>query len=287
MAHALSPDEVKQYRREGCLVVESVLLSEDLRRLDDAVREVTEAALGSAEQAELIELEPGGSDHSPRLRRILNPYYRHDAFRGVAHDPRIVDRVESLIGSDLDLQHSKLNMKPAQVGSPVGWHQDLGYYPHTNDDVLAVLIYLDDASEANGCLQVLPRTHHKYFEHTHPNGEFAGRIVEPVDAEPCTLPAPAGSAIFLHGLTPHSSLPNRSTVDRRTLIFAYRAGDAYPLYYGRVTAEDEAICRRVRGRRARHARFAGPAPIVPEIDGTSSLYDIQAASAPTGATTRL
>ena len=91
---------------------------------------------------------------------------------------------------------------------------------------------------------------------------------------PC--PPPAGSAIFLHGLTPHSSLPNRSGADRRTLIYAYRAGDAYPLYYGQVTAEDEAVHRPVRGGRARHARFGGPAPIVPEIDGTSSLYEIQA-----------
>ena len=278
MEWGLGPDEVEQYRREGCLVVESVLGDEDLRRLDEAVREVTEAAIGSDNQAELIELEPEGNGSTHRVRRILNPYYRHGAFRDVAHDARVVDRVESLIGGDLDLQHSKLNMKPAQVGSPVEWHQDLAYYPHTNDDVLAVLIYIDDASESNGCVQVLPRTHHRYFQHTHPGGEFAGRIVEPVDVEACTLPGPAGSAIFLHGLTPHSSLPNRSTTDRRTLIFAYRAGDAYPLHYGLVTAQDEAICSPVRGRRARHARFAGPAPIVPEIDGTSSLYDIQAGS---------
>ena len=114
------------------------------------------------------------------------------------------------------------------------------------------------------------------LDHHHPDGAFAGRITEAVESEPRTLPAPAGSAIFLHGLTPHSSLPNRSGADRRTLILAYRAGDAYPLYYGLVTAEDEAVRRPVRGRRARHARFGGPAPIVPEIDGTSSLYEIQA-----------
>ena len=276
MGRALGLDEVEQYRREGCLLVESVLDTEDLRQLHEAIREVTEAAIGSQNQAEFIELEPDGSGNTRRVRRILNPYYRHAVFRAIAHDARIVDRVESLIGPDLDLQHSKLNMKPAQVGSPVEWHQDLAYYPHTNDSVLAVLIYIDNASESNGCVQVLPRMHHRYFQHTHSTGEFAGRIVEPVDAKARTLPAPAGSAIFLHGLTPHSSLPNCSTTDRRTLIFAYRAGDAYPLFYGLVTAQDEATRSPVRGRRARHARFGGPPPIVPEIDGTSSLYDIQA-----------
>lgn len=289
MTWSLASDETARYERDGCLVVEGALDADDLARLDGAVREVTEAALGGEDQARVIEMEPGGNgpgaegngaegDGRPRLRRIIDPYERHEAFRAVAHDPRIVDRVESLLGPDLDLQHSKLNMKPARVGSPVHWHQDLAYYPHTNEGVLAVLVYIDDATEANGCLQVLPGLNRRYLDHHHPDGAFAGRITEAVEPEPQprTLPAPAGSAIFLHGLTPHSSLPNQSGADRRTLILAYRAGDAYPLYYGLVTAEDEAVRRPVRGRRARHARFGGPAPIVPEIDGTSSLYEIQA-----------
>ena len=108
----------------------------------------------------MIELEPGAEGNGlPRLRRIIDPYERHEAFRAVAHDSRIVDRVESLLGPDLDLQHSKLNMKPARVGSPVHWHQDLAYYPHTNEGVMAVLVYIDAAAEANGCLQVLPGRH--------------------------------------------------------------------------------------------------------------------------------
>ena len=130
MGWPLTNDEAARYERDGCLVVEAALGAEDLARLDEAVREVTEAALGHEDQARMIELEPGAEGNGqPRLRRIIDPYERHEAFRAVAHDPRIVDRVESLLGPDLDLQHSKLNMKPARVGSPVHWHQDLAYYP--------------------------------------------------------------------------------------------------------------------------------------------------------------
>ena len=276
MTWSLAGEDVAGFRRDGYLLLERVLDTNDLRLLDIAVSEVIETALSSERPTDLIEFEPSTKSGTRRVRRILNPYERHEAFRATAHDPRIVDRVESLFGSDLDLQHSKLNMKPAQIGSPVKWHQDLAYYPHTNDNVLAVLIYIDDANKANGCVQVLPRLHHSYLNHIRPTGDFAGRIVERISAEPRQLAAPAGSMIFLHGLTPHSSLPNLSSRDRRTLIFAYRAGDAYPLFYGAVTAEDEAIRRPIRGRRALHARFGGPPPIVPEINGTSSLYDIQA-----------
>ena len=272
-------EEVEFYRREGWLLVEDVLSRRDLSELDGAIQTVADAALVDNNEAAYVEFEQEDTSSHPALRRVLDPYARHEAFRAIAHDARIVDRVESLLGSDLDLHHSKLNFKPARVGSPVEWHQDLGYYPHTNDGVLAVLIYLDEATENNGCLQVMQRQHNSYLDHAAPGAAFAGRIMDESlkDMEPLPLPARAGSAIFLHGLTPHASLPNESSSDRRTLIFAYRAGDAYPLYYGAVTVEDEAVPRPVRGRRGHHARFGGPPPIVPRIDATSSLYEIQAA----------
>ncbi len=69
-----------------------------------------------------LELEPEPVDGQRVPRRIFNPYDQHQAFRDLAEDPRLLDRVESLIGPDFNLQHSKLNMKPAKVGSVVDWH---------------------------------------------------------------------------------------------------------------------------------------------------------------------
>jgi ectoine hydroxylase-related dioxygenase (phytanoyl-CoA dioxygenase family) len=278
LSWTLTKDQIAHYRAEGYVLADSVLAADDLTKIDCAIEEVVDAALGRDDHAELLELEPPSGPGKLAVRRICDPYDRHANFRAIAGDSRILDRVESLLGPDFILQHSKLNMKPAGVGSPAKWHQDLAYYPHTNDDVLAVLIYLDDADEENGCLQVMAGAHDKYLNHLSPDGTFAGRLREPgdVDGTIQSLSAPAGSAIFLHGLLPHSSLPNRSVRSRRTLIFAYRAADAFPLYYGQVTAIDEAGCRPMRGRPARHARFGGPPPIVPSIDGSRSLYDLQA-----------
>lgn len=277
MPHQLDENQKAHYQREGSLVVDHVLGADDLVVLNEVIDEVVTTAIETGEADRQLEVEPADTGPNPALRRIIRPYDLHPGFRSIAHDPRIVDRVESLIGPDLELQHSKLNWKPAQVGSAVAWHQDLSYYPHSNDSVLAVLIYLDSATEANGCLQVLPRQHGEYLDHRTPIGRFAGRLPEDVidGHEPELLTAPAGSAIFLHGLTPHASPPNHSSADRRTLIFAYRAGDAYPLFYGSRTVHDEQGCRSIRGHRSPKARFAGPAPIVPRIDNSDSLYDIQ------------
>ena len=62
---------------------------------------------------------------------------------------------------------------------------------------------------------------------------------------------------------------------RRTLIFEYRAADAFPIYYGEMTNIAEAKYRLVRGKPARFARLEGPAPLIPNVGRFQSLYELQ------------
>ena len=275
----LSDQQVEQYKTEGYVVVPSVFGPDVIARIDATIRQLTDRALSGDDMSKILELEPEPVNGQRVPRRIYNPYDQHEAFRALATDARIVDGIESLIGPNINVQHSKLNMKPASVGSRVEWHQDLAYFPHTNDDLVTVLIYLDDATEENGCLQVLPRHHHHYFDHHAPDGTFAGMITEDLGNDrfgrPVSLPAPAGSVIFMHCILPHSSLPNRSAHARRTLIFEYRAADSFPIYYGDQTAIAESKLRLVRGKPAQFARCSGPPPLIPRINTYQSLYQLQ------------
>jgi ectoine hydroxylase-related dioxygenase (phytanoyl-CoA dioxygenase family) len=274
---SLSDEEIDQYRNEGFVVVERLFDAADLARVDATIRQMTEQALAGGDFSKVLELEPQPVDGKRVPRRIFNPYDQHETFRALAQDPRLLDKIESLIGGDFNLQHSKLNMKPVKVGSPVEWHQDMAYFPHTNDDLVTTLVYLDDATEENGCLQVLPRHHTHYFNHAGPDGRFAGMITENLAdfGKPRSLPAPAGSVIFMHCITPHASLPNLSSHPRRTLIYEYRANDAFPIYYGEMTNLAEAKFRMIRGRLARFARFGGPRPLIPNVGKYTSLYELQ------------
>jgi len=275
--YSLTDEQIEQYRNDGFIVVERLFDADDLARVDATIRQMTDQALFGGDYSKILELEPEPVDGKRVARRIFNPYDQHETFRGLAQDPRLLDKIESLIGGNFNLQHSKLNMKPAKVGSAVEWHQDMAYFPHTNDDLVTTLVYLDDATEENGCLQVLPRHHTHYFEHAGPDGRFAGMITEDLSTfgKPRSLPAPAGSAIFMHCITPHSSLPNRSSRARRTLIYEYRANDAFPIYYGEMTNIAEAKFRLIRGKPARFARFGGPHPMIPNVGKYTSLYELQ------------
>ena len=276
----LTDKQLEQYRRDGYLVASKFFGSEILTHIDHRIRQITDDALASDDYSSILEVEPDTVAGQVVPRRIHWPYDLHDDFKNLATDRRLLACVESLIGANFNLQHSKLNMKPPGVGSVVEWHQDLAYFPHTNDDLVTVLVYLDDATEANGCLRVLPRNHTHFFDHATPDGRFAGMITEDLESgqfgKPVSLEAPAGSVIFMHCITPHSSHPNRSDKPRRTLIYEYRASDALPIYYGEMAQIAETKNRPIRGKRARFARFGGPAPYIPNVVSRyGSLYQLQ------------
>lgn len=272
--------QIEQYRVEGYLVVERLFDPDQIAVVQEAIDAFTRKAFETGDWEKVMELEPQCDPSHPVARRIYNPFHQDPVFRNLATDRRVLERITDLIGPDLALHHSKLNMKPPRVGSVVEWHQDLAYFPHTNDDLVTTLIYLDDATEENGCLQVMPRHHSHYFDHRLPDGTFAGMITEAVSdgryGPPKALPAPAGSAIFMHCVLPHSSLPNRSEKARRTLIYEYRAADAVPLHVGPYTEHLEEFSCHLQGNEARFARFGGPAPSLPVMSGPrKSLYKLQ------------
>src|SRR5439155_1087379 len=71
----------------------------------------------------------------------------------------------------------KLNMKSAGYGAPVEWHQDWAFYPHTNDDLAAVGIMLDDCEMDNGPMLVVPGSHNgPVYDHHGPDGRFCGAM---------------------------------------------------------------------------------------------------------------
>ena len=276
---SLTEDQIAQYRRDGYLVLPKFFRTDVLRTIYQRIQQITDDALASDDYSSILEVEPESLPDEIVARRIYNPYDLHEDFRKMANDEKLVDCVEALIGPNINLQHSKLNMKPPNVGSVVEWHQDLAYFPHTNDDLITLLVYLDDATEENGCLRVLPRHHTHFFDHATPDGQFAGMITEDMESgqfgQPVALEAPAGSVIFMHCITPHQSNTNRSKKPRRTLIFEYRATDSYAIYCGDMANIAQVSDRPIRGTTGQYARFAGPPPYIPKVGKFTSLYQLQ------------
>ncbi len=229
----LSASDVASYRANGYLVVPDVLdaptlaaVSREMARILDGAREVTA-------HTDVYDLEPGHRHDDPRVRRVKTPHRFFPLFQELVRHPRLVAILRDLLGDAIRLHGSKINLKSPRYGSPVEWHQDWAFYPHTNDDLLAVGVMLDDCTSDNGPLLVVPGSHRgPVFDH-HADGYFCGAIdpaaIRDLIARAVPLTGRAGSMSFHHVRLVHGSAQNVSSLPRTLLLYEYSAADAWPL----------------------------------------------------------
>ncbi|WP_165822465.1 phytanoyl-CoA dioxygenase family protein [Paenibacillus montanisoli] len=149
-------------------------------------------------------------------------------FKEAAAHPLLVKALEEIIGDHVIFLSDKVVFKNATTdfGSP--WHQDYPYWYGSHK--YSVWIALDDATIENGCLRIVPGSHHSNMEHADFTGReegFSNRLKDE-DIKPETivdLTASRGDAIIFHDLLFHASYPNRSGKDRWALISTYKDGN--------------------------------------------------------------
>jgi ectoine hydroxylase-related dioxygenase (phytanoyl-CoA dioxygenase family) len=224
--------DVAFYRKHGYVVVPDVLDRSTLERARVQMAAILDAARGVTDHTDVYDLEPGHRPDDPRVRRIKTPHRLH-VFDRLFRDPRVVTVVQQLLGPGVRLHGSKINIKAPRYGSPVEWHQDWAFYPHTNDDVLAVGVMLDDCTLDNGPLLVVPGSHTGPIYDHHAGGYFCGAIdphtIEAEIRRAVPLVSSAGSMSLHHVRLLHGSAQNVSDLPRAFLLYEYAAADAWPL----------------------------------------------------------
>jgi phytanoyl-CoA hydroxylase len=279
----LTSAQVEQYRELGYLVVPGVLDRDLLAEVRRAVDAIVADAAKVTEHTEVYDLEDSHSRQAPRVRRIKTPHKHFPFFADLTRSARITAILAQLLGPDIRLHGSKLNMKSAGYGAPVEWHQDWAFYPHTNDDVLATGIYLDDCELENGPMCVVPGTHKGPVYDHHADGYFCGAMDPELEdvgyAKAVPLTGTAGSMTIHHARLVHGSALNTSAKPRRLLLHEYAAADAWPLMGVANFAEFNG--RMVLGRPTIEPRLA-PAPVrmpLPPAPFQGSIYENQKAAA--------
>ena len=229
----LSREQVEFYREHGYLLVENAIDAPLLERLRRATYETIDRSRAVSASDAIYDLDEGHSAAWPRLTRIKAPHQNVSGFDEVLLAPKVRAVLQTLLGQVVRLQTSKLNTKAPGGGAAVEWHQDWAFYPHTNDDLLAVGLMLEDVDDANGPLMVIPGTHKGPVLSHFANGVFAGAI-DPADPlferdRIVTLTGRAGSMTVHHVRLLHGSAPNNSDRVRLICFYECAAADAWPL----------------------------------------------------------
>lgn len=225
--HLFTPAELSRYQTEGYLFVPGLFDAEEMRIL---------LKYAKSDQA-LIEGASGRKDATGQITKLTLWNEAGDDLYGMfSRSPRIVDRMEQLLGGEVYHYHTKMMLKEPRVGGAWEWHQDYGYWYHNGclfPYLASCLIAVDRATKQNGCLQVLVGSHlmgrvehGKTGDQTGADMEIVGAALDRmklvyVEAEP-------GDAIFFHCNLLHRSDQNRSDDPRWSLICCYNAARNNP-----------------------------------------------------------
>ena len=230
---ALSKDEINFYNDQGYLLVEDVISENQHKEMLALVDGFFEKSKMIRENDNIFDLEDGHSSDNPRLKRIKQPHQHSQFFWDIIKESKIEEILKDLLGDNVSLKTSKLNTKAPGGGAAVEWHQDWAFYPHTNDNVLALGLMLNDVDIDNGPLMVIPESHKGPVLSHFNNGVFCGAI-DPDDSDfdmskAVTLTGKAKSMTIHHARTLHGSSPNNSNRDRLVLFYECNSADAWPL----------------------------------------------------------
>jgi phytanoyl-CoA hydroxylase len=247
---SLTAEQIKFYDEEGYLVLPRLLDEEDMagvkasmaQRVEEIAADLVAAGLvaesfeSSPFEARLADLFAGLTD-GDFLKYGRSWRDRLPGYFDLMANPKILDAVESLIGSEI-FANPVYNTRPKVPNVAAGavpWHQDRSYWPDANaNPVITVWIPLVDATLENGCLHIIPGTHRSGL-HNHHKESHTGTGYTELDSEfvktdrAVAIPLEAGGAILFNDRCIHMSTPNRSRMVRWSVDLRYQPTDQDPM----------------------------------------------------------
>jgi ectoine hydroxylase-related dioxygenase (phytanoyl-CoA dioxygenase family) len=224
---SLSPHELGFYRERGYLIKRALFDPGLTRDLSREIEELHESMARRAPANVHLSWEENlGPDKPPRIRQLMNSEKVSPTIDAMSRSTEILDVIQSLMGPDIYLFHSKLMMKAAHDGSFTPWHQDWGYWQHESNEPSHVncMLFIDRADAENGAIRFVDGSHlqgaasHRDFA----SDSFRLGLDGGLDAYEATLlEMDPGDAVFFGALVIHGSGPNLSARDRRANTFAY------------------------------------------------------------------
>jgi len=217
----LSPKDIEDYRRDGVVVARGVFTSRDVETLRGAADQMwARCGFGGESQNTAF----GGVK---KMSTIRDPQLHDGTFSRYLTDPKLTQLMAQIVGPNVQLHHSKLNVKTRADRAVFPLHQDHPYFPHAQHSVTTVLVHLTDTTSDRGCFRVI-RGVDAPLEHVDDEGHILDPTRYPLEQSE-ELPAAAGDVVLMNYLTPHGSNLNLHDEPRVLWIIQVRAAEGRPV----------------------------------------------------------
>ena len=150
-----------EYERDGFLVVDQLITPEEV---DDYRRELERLTTDPGIRAdERSIVEP----KSQEIRTVFEVHRISEVFAALVRDPRVVGRARQILGSDVYVHQSRINVKPGFGATGFYWHSDFETW-HAEDGLpqmrtVSVSIALTENYDTNGGLMIMPGSHKTFL----------------------------------------------------------------------------------------------------------------------------
>ncbi|WP_430906595.1 phytanoyl-CoA dioxygenase family protein [Maribacter sp. 2-571] len=245
-------DEKQKYDSKGYLLYEGFYTNSLAQSIKEEARRVIHE-----EDDERKILEKSGV-----ARSFFSPENNSDLFYRLNREKNMLRLAKELLGGEVYTHQTKINIKHALIGDVWEWHQDFIFWAKDDGmpapNVLTAMVFLDDVTEFNGPLMIIPGSHQmgmlqetqkaasnhdkewneKYvntksylsalsadLKYTLGQQEILGMAEKRgiVSAK-----GKAGSVLFFHGNLFHASPNNLSPWDRYVYLITYNRVDNQP-----------------------------------------------------------
>jgi hypothetical protein len=172
-----------------------------------------------------------------RANQVFNVHYLSAPVEELLHSSKLAAAVEPFLGPHPTLFHTKFIEKAAVVGSEIPWHQDLSYWLEAvrSQAMLTCMIYLEDATAENGCLELVPGSHRRGLLQAQSRGGEKFRWASSKSPDPLAverIEARAGTAILFGPMMLHRSSANVSNRSRPSISIALSDGSTWNRHIG-------------------------------------------------------
>lgn len=211
----LTAEQIQQYRDEGYLVFPGLISGDAWEKYMEVFRELVERSRSMQSPSEHFSLSPdeNGKPIPGRLHKVQGVCVVDSRVLDLTREPEILERVESLIGPNIDVFGTKFFPMLGPRATSTGWHQDNHYFGTNSDRVVSCAIYMEATDRQHGCLQVVPGSHRagQLASHAPGQGTWAhGSWVEVEEKQAVDLVCPAGTVVLFSANLLHGAHPNLS-----------------------------------------------------------------------------
>lgn len=240
--NSLDNISLKDYEENGFIIMPNVFTEDEVNQMLEELNYMASNSELSLNEEFIYEPD------SNEIRTVFNQHLFSSLFEKVSKDRRILDKVKQILGSDVYIHHSRINIKPAYKGKSFPWHSDFETW-HAEDGLpncrcLSAWIMLTDNTEFNGPLYVIPQSHKKFvsckgatpddnYKKSLRKQEYGVPSIKAIkeltkDKDIVGAYGKAGTLVIHDGNTMHGSPDNISPSSRTNAFFVFNSVENKP-----------------------------------------------------------